>query len=151
MYIGGVSVMKKYSQITFCFTILLLFLTACQLDSNLTEESTAQELPNSENNVTVATEKAQYSKSVEKIIVEIQNDSNTDFSTGTNVFLDKKVEETWYNVPMEADSFTEAAMIHNSGGTSSMFFNVKNLKYALTVGEYRATINGLAAPFKIVE
>jgi len=143
--------MKKYSQITFCFAVLLLFLTACQLDSNLTEESTAQELPNSENNVSVATEKAQYSTSVEKIIVDIQNDSNIDFNTGTHVFLDKKVDDTWYNVPMKADFFTEAGLIHSAGGTSSIVFDVKNLKYELTVGEYRATINGLAAPFKIVE
>ena len=87
----------------------------------------------------------------EKIIVEIQNDSNTEFTTGTHVFLEKKVGDTWYRVPMKANSFTEAAFGHLPGALSSMDLYVNDLKYDLITGEYRATLGGLAAPFKVVE
>ncbi|WP_332455456.1 MULTISPECIES: immunoglobulin-like domain-containing protein [Bacillaceae] len=35
-----------------------------------------------------------------------------EYSTGTQVFLEKKIEDVWYNVPMKAESFTEEAIIH---------------------------------------
>lgn len=152
--------MKKISLITFCFATLLLFVTGCQADnhqatkdydSHLTEEAPAQERKSSENSVTVTTEKEQYPTSVEKIIVKIQNDSNTEYSTGTHVFLEKKVEDVWYNVPMKADFFTEQGIGHPPGEMSTMGFDVDDLKYELTPGQYRATIEGLAAPFEVVE
>lgn len=155
--------MKKHSLITFCFIVLLLFLTGCQSDnfptqkdlesesvSYLTEEASVQELPSSKNGVTIATEKAQYPQSVETIIIKIQNDSDTEFSTGTEAGLEKKVEGTWYKVPMKKLVYTEEAIIHFPG-ESSMGIDTNDLKYALTPGQYRATVEGLAAPFEVVE
>nr|WP_155894716.1 MULTISPECIES: hypothetical protein [Bacillaceae] len=52
---------------------------------------------------------------------------------------------------MKADSFTEMATGHPPGELSSMGFDVKDLKYELAPGEYRATISGLAAPFEVVD
>lgn len=154
--------MKKYSLITFCFATLLLFVTGCQADNHqatkdydsyLTEEVPAQERKSSENSVTVTTEKEQYPTSVEKIIVEIQNDSNTEHMTGAHVFLEKKVEDVWYSLPMKADSdsFTQEGIVHPPGELSTMGFGVDDLKYELTPGQYRATIGGLAAPFEVIE
>lgn len=155
--------MKKHSFITFCFTALLLFITGCQSDnsqakkdsdskanSHLTEKALVQESPGSKNGVTITTEKAQYPQSVETIIIKIQNDSSEDFTTGTHVFLEKKAGDTWYKVPMKAEFFTEEAIVHFPG-ESSMGFSADDLKYDLTPGHYRATIEGLAAPFEIVE
>ncbi|OAH53924.1 hypothetical protein AWH48_11695 [Domibacillus aminovorans] len=152
--------MKKYSLAAFCFTALILLITGCQPDDSqstkdsdiyLTEEAPAQERPNSENGVTIKTEKAQYPTSVKDITVIIQNDSNTKYTTGIHIFLEKEVEDTWYRVPMKADSFTEPALVHPPDESSSMDFNVIDLKYELTPGKYRATLNGLAAPFEVVE
>lgn len=153
--------MKKHSLLTFCFSALLLFLTGCQfdhsqakedskLDSHLTEEANVQESPNSKNGVTITTKKAQYPLSVETIIIQIQNDSSEEFITGTQVFLEKEIEDTWYKVPMKAEIFTEEAIIHFPA-ESSIGFCTEDLKYDLTPGRYRATIEGLAAPFEIVE
>lgn len=152
--------MKKCLIITFCFAVILFFVTGCQTNnsqatkdynSHLTEKAPAQERKSSENDVTITTEKEQYPTSVEKIIVEIQNDSNTEYMTGQHVFLEKKAENTWYRVPMKADSFTEMAIGHPPGEWSSMEFDVNDLKDELTPGKYRAVIGGLAASFKIVE
>lgn len=152
--------MKKYSLAAFCFAALFLLITGCQpddpqdtknLDTHLTEEAPAQERPNSENGVTIKAEKAQYTTSVEKIIVEIQNDSNIEYDTGTQIFLEKKIDGIWYKVPMKADSFTEEGIVHFPGELSSMGIDINELKYALTPGQYRAILDGLAAPFKIVE
>ncbi len=143
---------KKYPLVAFCFALLLLFITGCQADdSYLKEEAPAQRQPDSENGVTIKTEKAEYPTSIKEIIVEIQNDSNTEFTTGTHVFLEKKVEDTWYRVPMKEDSFTEAGMLHLPGELSTMGFDVDDLKYKITAGEYRATIGSLAAPFIVVK
>ncbi|MFJ7976507.1 immunoglobulin-like domain-containing protein [Peribacillus sp. NPDC096379] len=140
---------KKYPLIAFCFAALLLFFTGCQADDSQLEESPAQKRPDSENGVTIKTEKAKYPTTVKTIVVEIQNDSNEEYMTGAHVFLEKKVEGLWRKIPMKAESFTEEGIIHPK--LSSLDLNVNDLKYELTPGEYRATIGGLAAPFKVVE
>ncbi|WP_050180563.1 immunoglobulin-like domain-containing protein [Domibacillus robiginosus] len=155
--------MNKRPFITFCFIAILLFLTGCQSDNSqahkdletdsdsyLTEEAAVQEVPSSENGISITTEKAQYPQSVETIIIKIQNDSNEEFMTGTQVFLEKNIEGTWYEVPMKAEFFTEEGIIHPPG-ESSIGLDINDLKYALTPGQYRATVERLAAPFEVVE
>jgi hypothetical protein len=151
---------RKYQLAALCLIMSFLFLTACQSnntqeaeesDTRLTEEAPVQERPSSEGGITLSTEKARYSSSVDTIVVEIQNEGKKEYMTGAHVFLEKKVEDTWYKVPMKADVFTEEAIIHPPGEESSLGFQVSDLKYELTPGEYRATISGLAAPFKVVE
>lgn len=144
--------MKKYPFVVFGFVALLLFLTGCQADeSYLNEVSSDQTLPDSKNGVTLRTDKAEYQTDVKEIKIEIQNDSDQQYTTGVHVFLDKKVEDTWYDVPMKADAFTEIGVIHPPNQSSYLSFHVEDLKYKLTPGEYRATIGGLAAPFEVVE
>ena len=144
--------MKKYSFASFCFAVLLIFISGCQADdSYLKEEATAQKRSNSENGVTIKTEKAEYPTSVQEIIVEIQNDNNKEYTTGIHVFLEKKVADTWYKVPMKEEAFTNQGIIHSPNKLSSLSLNVNDLKNKLTPGEYRATIGGLAAPFEVVE
>lgn len=142
---------KKYPLIAFCLAALLLLLTGCQADDSNLEESPAQKRPDSENGVTIKTEKAKYSTTVKTIVVEIQNDNNEENMTGTHVFLEKKVEGLWRKVPMKAESFSEEGIIHPPNKLSSLDLNINDLKYELSPGEYRATIGGLAAPFKVVE
>jgi len=67
------------------------------------------------------------------------------------VFLEKNVKDTWYRVPMKEEAFTGQGIIHPPNKMSSLSLNVNDLKYKLTPGEYRATIDGLAAPFSVVE
>jgi len=143
---------KTYTFVAFCFVVLLPFLAGCQGDdSNLKNEASVQKLPDSKNDITVKTEQAEYQPSVKEIIIEIQNDSNKNYTTGVHVFLEKKVEDTWYDVPMKADAFTEIGIIHPPNKLSSLSLDVNDLDYKLTTGEYRATIAGLAAPFEVVE
>ena len=70
--------------------------------------------------------------------------------TGIHIFLEKKVEDTWYKVPMKASAFTEQGIIHSPNKLSSLVLDVNDLRHELTPGEYRATIGGLAAPFIVV-
>lgn len=144
--------MKKYLFVSFCLALLLLFITGCQSDdSYLKEKASAQERPDSENGVTIQTEKAEYPTSIKEIIVEIHNESNNEYVTGVHIFLERKVADTWFKVPMKADAFNDLGMIHSPNKISTLALNVNDLKYQLTPGEYRATIDGLAASFEIVE
>lgn len=143
--------MKRRRLVVFYLTTLFLLLTGCQSNNFLTEKTLTQQLPNSANGITIKTEKAKYPTSAKIITVLIQNDSNEVFTTGAHVFLEKKVEDTWYKVPMKANSFSEEGIIHPAGKLSSLSLNVDDLKYELTSGQYRATIGGLAAPFKVVD
>lgn len=61
------------------------------------------------------------------------------------------MENVWYRVPLKAEFLTEEAIMHPPGESSKMLFDVIDLKYELTPGQYRATIGGLGAPFKIEE
>jgi len=127
-------------------------MTGCQTDdSYLKNEAPTQQRLNSENGVTIQTEKAEYPTSINKIIVEIRNDSNEEFTTGIHIFLEKKVKDVWFEVPMKADGFNDIGMIHAPNKLSSLTLTVDDLKYKLTPGEYRATIGELAAPFEVVE
>ena len=49
---------------------------------------------------------------------------------------------------MKADYFTEEGIVYFPG-ESSMGIVINDLKYALTPGQYRATIEGIAAPFDV--
>ncbi|WP_342754516.1 immunoglobulin-like domain-containing protein [Bacillus sp. PK3_68] len=119
-------------------------------ESNL-EKYPAQKHSNSENRVTIKTEKAKYPAAVKAITVEIYNESDKEYMTGAHVFLVKKVDGIWRKVPMKAKGFTEQGMIHPPNEVSSLSLNVDDLNYELTPGEYQALIGALAAPFKIVE
>ncbi len=130
----------------FSSIMLLLIITGCQ---GSLEEEAVQSRPNSEDGVRVETEEPVYPTSVDEIKVNIMNESEEEFYTGVHVFLEKKEEDTWYQVPMKADSFTEQAIGHPAHETSSLTLKVSDLDYNLTPGEYRATIGALAAPFKV--
>lgn len=118
---------------------------------SLKEEVSSQKRSDSENGITIQTEKTEYPISIQNIIVEIRNDSNEEFMTGIHIFLEKKVEDTWYQVPMKDSDFTEQGIIHPPNELSSLGLDVNDLRYKLTPGEYRATIGGLAAPFIVVK
>ncbi|MBA9027474.1 hypothetical protein [Peribacillus huizhouensis] len=81
---------KKYSFVAFCFISLLIIFTGCQTNDSNLEESPAQNRPNSENGITIKTEKEEYLTSVKTITLEIQNDNNEEQMTGVHFFLEKK-------------------------------------------------------------
>lgn len=142
--------MVKLKKRIFCSSFFLLFLvTACTV--SLDEEAEVQDLPVTENAITLLTEQPEYPSSVEEISVKIINGSDEDFTTGVHVFLEKKVESTWYRIPMKADSFTDQGMLHSAHETSFLSLHVDDLDYNLTRGQYRATLGGLGAPFKITD
>jgi ABC-type enterochelin transport system substrate-binding protein len=142
--------MKKFLKFIFSMTALFLLLAACQSNDDLTEKAPTQQLSHSDNGVSIRTEQTEYYTSVDKIAVIIQNESTLDFVTGAHVFLDKKVGNTWYKVPMKSNSFTEEGVIHPTGETTSLTLHVQDLNHHLTAGEYRALIGGLAAPFRVI-
>lgn len=138
--------MKKRRAVLF----LIVFLTACQSpESQLTEKAQIQEQPQSENGVMVTAEQEVYKTNADNIMVLIHNDSDEEFSTGVHLFLEKKVGDMWYEFPYDHDVFTAEAMIIMPGETSELSISVDELEYDLTPGEYRGTINGLAAPFRV--
>ncbi|OCA92578.1 immunoglobulin-like domain-containing protein [Pseudobacillus wudalianchiensis] len=143
---------KNYTLTAFGFAVLLLFLAGCQADRlYLKKEAVAQKRPISKNGIAIKTEKAEYPTSIKQIIVKLRNDSNKEYTTGVHVFLEKKVEDTWYEVPMKAESFTLQGMLHRPNESSSLVLSVNDLKYKLTPGEYRATVGEFAAPFEVVD
>ncbi|WP_042347966.1 immunoglobulin-like domain-containing protein [Bacillus massiliigorillae] len=141
--------MIKHYLVIFCFIALFLILIGCQSNDSLTEEVSTQIRPNSVNGITISTEKVKYSTSSEIITVLIQNNSNKTYTTGIHIFLEKKVGDLWYEVPMKTNDFTEQGRLHPSGELSSLSLKVDDLRYKLTSGKYRATINELAAPFEV--
>lgn len=152
--------MRKRLLTTLYFMTFILFSAGCQpdasqagnnLDDNLTQEAASQELVSTENDVTLTIEKEKYSTAVEEIAVEIKNDSQSEYMTGTHVFLEKKADDIWYLLPMKGNSVTDAGLIHRPGEVTPMIFEVESLKYELTPGQYRATVNKLGIPFEVLE
>jgi hypothetical protein len=141
--------MKKYPLAALYFALILLFFTGCQ--ASLKEEAPIQKRPDSENGVTIKTERDEYPTSIKKIIVIIQNNSNKEFTTGIHLTLEKKVKDTWYKVPMKAEYSTEQGISHPPNESSSLGLNVNDLKHKLSHGKYRAIAGELAAPFEVVE
>lgn len=141
--------MKKYFLFVLCVTAFFL-LIGCQENSTLSEEASVQKRPMSENGISIKIEKLEYHTSAEKITVMIRNDSDEDFTTGTHVFLEKKVGGTWYKVPMKDISFTEEGLLISPDKSSSLSIEIQDLRDKFASGEYRATIGGLAAPFEVV-
>lgn len=146
-----VRIVMSYSKTrVLCLSFFLMFfVTACT--SSLNEEAEVQDLPAAENGISLKTEFSEYPTDVKEIIVKIINESDEIFTTGVHVFLEKKVGNTWYRVPMKADSFTDQGILHSAHETSSLSLNVGDLNYNLTSGEYRATLGGMGAPFKITD
>lgn len=151
--------MRKRLLTTLYFMTFILFSAGCQpvasqasnnLDDNLTQEATSQERVSTENGVTLTIEKEKYATSVDQIAVEIKNDRQAEYMTGTHIFLEKKVDDIWYLLPVKGNSVTNAGLIHQPGEVTPMIFDVDSLKYELTPGQYRATLSGLSAPFKVV-
>ncbi|ALS78611.1 hypothetical protein AUO94_08015 [Planococcus kocurii] len=156
--------MKKYLQGTLGILVFLLLLTGCQKaesqpaleesfvteDQSLLSDKAPLERPTSEKGVMIKTEKSEYPTTVENIKIVITNDSTQEYSTGLDVFLEKKVEDRWFRVPMKEEFFTEPAIVHDPGTSTKMTLNVEDLNYDLTPGEYRATLSGLGAPFTII-
>lgn len=140
--------MRKYKPFVFFF-IAFLLQSGCKANVTLKEEAPVQKRTSEENGISIKTEEPLYHTLSEKITVLIKNDSKEEFTTGVYVFLEKKVEDTWYKVPMKNNSFEDIGMIHPPGKTSSLILNVHDLRDKLTSGEYRAIVGGLAAPFKV--
>jgi hypothetical protein len=158
----GILPIKHYVMIIVCFAVFCFFLSACQSPSSsnevameeesLTEKADKQERPSSINGISIRTENSQYLTTADSITVITQNDSNEEFSSGTHVFLEKKVDGLWYKVPMKAEAFTEMALLHPPGESTTLSLNVQDLDYELTPGEYRALYDSnLAAPFEVIE
>lgn len=63
----------------------------------------------------------------------------------------KKVEDTWYEVPLKEDTLTLEEVLHRPGTFSSLTLKVTDLDYKLTPGKYRATLGELADPFEIAK
>ena len=143
--------MNKHNLVVIGFIVCLLLLSGCFANASLTEEALTQTRLDLANGITISTEKEEYSTSTNEITVLIENNSNEDYLTGVPLFLEKRVDDKWYRVPMKANEFTEQGVSHPLGEMSSLGLNVKELKYTLTPGQYRATLNELAAPFAVVE
>lgn len=140
-------VMKKWIVVLAFLTLL----TACQsqLEEKLTEKAHVQNMPHTENGITVTAEQKVYSTDTEKVVVLVQNDSQEEFSMGTHLFLEKKVDGVWHEFPYDRDHFTEAAIVVLPGESSGVGVSMDELKNELTPGEYRGRISSLAAPFKV--
>ncbi|MGE6367768.1 immunoglobulin-like domain-containing protein [Planococcus kocurii] len=157
--------MKKYVHGSLGILMLLLFLAGCQQaelqtaseessvteDQSLLTEEAPLERPVSEKDVMIKTEKSEYPTTVENITIVLTNEGTEEYSTGLDVFLEKEVEDKWFRVPMKEEFFTEPATSLAPGDTTEMVFNIEDLSYDLTPGEYRATLNGLGAPFTIID
>lgn len=158
--------MKTYFQLILSILMILLVMAGCQKaepqaaleksslleeDQSLLSDKAPLERPTSEKGVTIEAEKSEYPTTVGDISIVLSNESSEEYSTGLDVFLEKKVANSWFRVPMKDAFFTEPAIAHEPGASTKMTLKVEDLNYDLTPGEYRATLNGLGAPFKIIE
>jgi hypothetical protein len=140
---GDDPVMRKYSLVAFYLTVLLLFLTGCHSndspstkdsDSQITEEALTQELPSSENGVTITTEKLSIQSLLKRSSLKFKMIATLNSTQSLTFFLEKELDGTWYRVPTKADTFTKEGIVHFSGESSksSMGIVINDLKYALT-------------------
>ncbi|KZN99846.1 immunoglobulin-like domain-containing protein [Pseudobacillus badius] len=165
---------KKYPLISFIFIALLLFFTGCQAEgSYLKEEAPIQKRPSSDKGIKLSTEKAVYKTSDNEITINIQNDSDTQFSYGQDFAIEKKVKDAWYSVPFKDKSFEEKGTLLHPKTSTSQTFSLEQLEYNLSSGKYRIVVTfynpedyflilkkegntpkgapTLAAPFKVVK
>lgn len=147
--------MKKKHFFLVNLIILMLSLAACQSnaqqETELTKKAPIQELPNTKNGLVFETEKEKYTTSSEEIVLNIHNEGENEFTTGTHFLLEKKVDGTWYEFPDDLEAVDADALIVFAGETGSIDISVSDLTYDLTSGEYRAKHGNAAAPFEVIE
>ena len=142
--------MRKNNSFHYFVIAFVLFLTACQ-SAALTEKARDQEIPISRDGITAETKKEQYATSAERISLLIHNKSEENLTSGIRLYIQKKVDGIWYDVPYREGPVTEQGVIHSAGKTSVLSCATSELKHNLTPGEYRAVFGPVAAPFEVIK
>ncbi|KZO00495.1 immunoglobulin-like domain-containing protein [Pseudobacillus badius] len=179
--------MKKNSVLFLCFISAFFLLATCQstqqkndktvntMEEKPGEKALMQERSNSENGITITTEKEKYTTGDKEIIVNIQNENDTHFTYGKQFSIEKNVSSTWYELPFKdgMDIFEETVYTVKSKSSTTQIVSLGRLKNKPSPGKYRIvkTFNNpenyyleeeksekkpinsptLAAPFEIVK
>jgi YbbR domain-containing protein len=144
---------KKTYGFIFCFTAIVLFLTACQsneqkiteatnaIDEGLNDKAMEQELPESKEDIAFEVEIKHYTDSLSVINILMQNNSNNFVIYGRQFSIEKNVDGIWYFVPFEDDlkMFQDDAPTVGAQETISEEIDLTQLKDDLSSGNYRVT------------
>lgn len=135
------------------FLTIFPILTSCQTSSveapSLTEEAPIQELHDTIHEISIETQETNYATNAESILLEIKNNSKEVFISSTHFYLEKKEGDTWYEFPYNFDAHHSDSLELPPNKSTALELPVKDLKYDLSPGEYRAVLNGMAFPFYI--
>lgn len=162
LYVKGVISLRKRTYIFSLLALLVFSLAACQsLDEKLTKKADIQDIPNSEEGLTIESNKERYKVPVEKVVLVIKNATNMDTDLGQSAAIEKKKSGAWYPVPIKTGERVEAAattLMPNSEG--KVTFPLDHLNEELDPGQYRIVVSfshkerssfQLVAPFEVVE
>lgn len=153
--------MVKKNRFLSYIIIFSLILAACQsIDKRLTEKADTQEIPNSNNGVSVSMEREEYPKSITEVTIVIKNSTDQDLQYDNQPFIEKNIDGTWYRVPYKEDISTPAVQYEiDATKTRSDSISLEILSEKLSPGEYRIVNQFsykdhnelLAAPFKLID
>ncbi|MCP3764877.1 hypothetical protein NLX67_21410 [Domibacillus sp. A3M-37] len=131
-------------------------------DEELTKKARVQELLSSKDGVTLTMKNEQYTTFSNRIVLNIQNDSNTEFSRSEHFLLEKNIDGTWYEVPSKSHYLDARDRALHPHKLSRIALFTDELEYNLAPGEYRTTHSlipdgnekegfTLVAPFEVIK
>ncbi|SDO07979.1 hypothetical protein SAMN05518871_1106 [Psychrobacillus sp. OK028] len=153
--------MRNRIYICSLLVLLVLYLASCQsLDEKLTKKTRIQDIPNSEESLTIESNKERYKVPVKKVVLVINNATNMDTDFNQFATIEKKKSGDWYPVPIKAGQSIDAAgRALNANRESNVTFPLEHLDEELDPGQYRIVVGfshkessfQLATPFEVVE
>lgn len=145
--------MRKIFTVIFFSIGFVILLVACQGEidqkNELDVKASQQNLSSLLNGVSIKMEKESYPTSTKSLILKVENNGESQFDSPSFFLLEKKIDEIWYEFPDKIEAHYANGLDLRPGETSTLEIFIKDLKYNLTPGEYRAVLNGMAAPFEV--
>ena len=148
--------------LTLTVIFLLIGLLGCQqkTDKDNASETVAEELPNSNEGISIKTEKTQYPVSADEIVIIMENNNNSSFNYGLLPSIEKNIDGKWDKISYKKDLAVNAIEPGiNSNSEKKESFSLSILKEKLPLGKYRITMTFyndknkiiLGIPFELVK
>lgn len=132
--------MNKHTMLTSLSIILFFVLTACQKDPDWTKSKNQEDIPSFVEGITIKFEKEKYKTNVTEAKLVLHNDCEKTFLYGERYLLEKNVNGTWYEVPLqEGMAFTDIGYYLDPHQTKFEMISLNIFEEKLSPGHYRIT------------
>ncbi|MFC6039617.1 immunoglobulin-like domain-containing protein [Paenisporosarcina macmurdoensis] len=149
--------MAKIS-LTLTVIFLLIGLLGCQQKTD--KDNASEAVPNSNEGISIKTEKTQYPVSADEIVIIMENNNNSSFNYGLLPSIEKNIDGKWDKISYKKDLAVNAIEQGiNSNSKKKESFSLSILKEKLPPGKYRITLTFyndknkiiLGIPFELVK